>query len=818
MNNAPKKYVKINGVTKLNPEWKRWKDAFGTEGAEQSNKVSKVQINLYASKLTNVAGFGKGISDPFAVVTLLASNPSDQPQIIGKTEVVKNNLSPKWTTSFILDYSLGVSTRINIAILDEIRKGNKAKPMGSALFEIGEILGSRGNVKAKKMKSGGTLFVHAMAAPTEDAGRLILKLQGHKLKNVEGFFSKSDPFVEISAKVNSAGGLTWQPVFRCKHIDNSLNPVWEEMDLNVNKLCQGDRTAPILIAVYDWEKSGKHRSMGSFETNVKALMASVVPDGMGKKVDISKAYSLVKSGKDYGKIVVTGATITGATMSATTQGPQTVIHHLPEPILPPQPPMPAPSYSVNPIRSSSAIPRPGQQPPMASAVPIAAASTAAAVASAVVAGSDQPSYGKLPLGISGSTAVPPPNGGTRPKFVDYLTGGLELQMCVAIDFTGSNGDPRKPGTLHYIHRDGSLNDYEKAITAVGAVVARYDSDQKFPVWGFGAKFRGIINHCFQVGPDPELSGIQGILDGYRRVFRTGLTMSGPTVFAECITKAAQQARAQQAQSAKVGKQSYHILLILTDGAVTDVEHTKRALIEASDAPLSIIIVGIGTADFSTMQFLDDFLSSGNTAGRDICQFVEFHKHQHNRENLTKETLDEVPDQLVDYFYDSQGIMPHPPLSGSKFSVVESDYNPGEDIDIELNFDGGYDGEIFIENPSAGLVDDTKYDTYHQYGGALPVAGAGIAGSGSPPRSSPYNSAPNSPYGRNASPPQTIPGHPNGLQVQQSVPTTMPQVFQVQVPPNGYPGMQLQIQNPFTGQQVMVTVPQGVQAGQTFAVA
>jgi len=50
MNNAPKKYTKVNGVTKLNPEWKRWKEAFG-DGAGDQNKVSKVAINLYAAKL-----------------------------------------------------------------------------------------------------------------------------------------------------------------------------------------------------------------------------------------------------------------------------------------------------------------------------------------------------------------------------------------------------------------------------------------------------------------------------------------------------------------------------------------------------------------------------------------------------------------------------------------------------------------------------------------------------------------------------------------------------------------------------------------------
>jgi hypothetical protein len=71
-----------------------------------------------------------------------------------------------------------------------------------------------------------------------------------------------------------------------------------------------------------------------------------------------------------------------------------------------------------------------------------------------------------------------------PTFLDYINGGTEMQLCVAIDFTGSNGDPRKLGTLHYLSPDGStLNDYERAISATGGIFADNDSDKKFSIWG-----------------------------------------------------------------------------------------------------------------------------------------------------------------------------------------------------------------------------------------------------------------------------------------------------------------------------------------------
>ena len=139
---------------------------------------------------------------------------------------------------------------------------------------------------------------------------------------------------------------------------------------------------------------------------------------------------------------------------------------------------------------------------------------------------------------------------SKPEFVDYLSGGCQISLAVAIDFTASNGDPRQEGTPHYFHPPESKewNDYEKAIFAVGSILAKYDSDQKFPVWGFGAKYNNIVRHCFQCGSEVEVEGVQGIMDAYRGVFRTPLTMSYPTKFTEVIQTAASYARHEQVSS------------------------------------------------------------------------------------------------------------------------------------------------------------------------------------------------------------------------------------------------------------------------------
>jgi len=44
--------------------------------------------------------------------------------------------------------------------------------------------------------------------------------------------------------------------------------------------------------------------------------------------------------------------------------------------------------------------------------------------------------------------------------------------------------------------------------------------------------------------------------------------------------------------------NYFVLLIITDGVITDMPQTVEAIVNASLLPMSIIIVGVGQADFS----------------------------------------------------------------------------------------------------------------------------------------------------------------------------------------------------------------------------
>ncbi|TKS88028.1 Copine-3 [Collichthys lucidus] len=239
-------------------------------------------------------------------------------------------------------------------------------------------------------------------------------------------------------------------------------------------------------------------------------------------------------------------------------------------------------------------------------------------------------------------------------FLDYIMGGCQINFTIAIDFTGSNGDPRTPQSLHYINPEG-YNEYLSAIWAVGNVIQDYDSNKMFPVFGFGAQVPPTwqVSHEFPINFNPAspfCAGIEGVVQAYQQCLPQ-LKLWGPTNFSPVINHAACFAR--QALRQNVASQ-YYVLLIITDGVITDMDQTRTAIVEASRLPMSIIIVGVGGADFTAMEFLDSddkLLSSprGDVASRDIVQFVPFREFQGNSVALAQSVLAELPDQVSSFF-------------------------------------------------------------------------------------------------------------------------------------------------------------------------
>jgi hypothetical protein len=241
---------------------------------------------------------------------------------------------------------------------------------------------------------------------------------------------------------------------------------------------------------------------------------------------------------------------------------------------------------------------------------------------------------------------------------------MQINLEIAIDYTKSNKPPNDPSSNHYINGYG-LNDYEKAIKACCDVLARYDADQLFPVYGFGGipymlngRPNNKVSHCFNINfqDNAEIHGIDNILSTYRESLLK-VELSGNTKFSFFLNKVISNINKDLKYRRK--ENHYYILLILTDGVVNDLKDTIDLIVEASSLPLSIVIVGIGNEDFSFMEQLDGdenplTNSQGVQRKRDIVQFIKFNNFKKNNAlnigtDFAEEVLKEIPTQIDEYY-------------------------------------------------------------------------------------------------------------------------------------------------------------------------
>jgi hypothetical protein len=257
-------------------------------------------------------------------------------------------------------------------------------------------------------------------------------------------------------------------------------------------------------------------------------------------------------------------------------------------------------------------------------------------------------------------------------FFDYINKGIRIGLDIGIDFTGSNGPPDEPDSLHYWGENNQLNPYERAIMSCGKILANYDYDQLFPVYGFGAIIKGQrkASMCFNINfqDDPNIKYVENIIKNYHNCFDK-IYLSGPTHFAPIINKIIEEIKRID------DVYEYHVLMILTDGMIEDMEETIDALVEGSFYPLSVIIVGIGNKDddFEKMKKLDGdeipiISRKGIKRQRDLVQFVPFSKFEGDETKLSQEVLDEIPRQIIE-FYTLNFIYPDS-INNNKKSIKE----------------------------------------------------------------------------------------------------------------------------------------------------
>ncbi|KAM9839448.1 copine-3-like isoform 2-T2 [Aulostomus maculatus] len=525
--------------------------AVGNPGPRVNDCVTKVALSISCENLLDMDVFSK--SDPMCVLHM--STTGSHWVEVGRTETIQNCLSPKFSKTFVIDYYFEMVQKMRFEVYDidsEIGSLQDADFLGQLDCTLGQIVSARRLTKPlvqKDSRPAGKGTMTILAEERTDSRVVEFEVAGRKLDKKD-FFGKSDPFLEFYRATETG----WQMAHRTEVVKYNVNPVWRPFRIPMQALCGGDVEKSIKIDCYDYNSSGSHNLIGSFQTTLCQIQQASQTFAAEFECINSKKKQKKKGYKNSGIIIIKHC--------------KTVKEY---------------------------------------------------------------------------------------TFLDYIFGGCQINFTIAIDFTGSNGDPNSPQSLHYINPHG-YNEYLSAIWAVGNVIQDYDSDKMFPVFGFGARIPPTwqVSHEFPINFNPSnpfCEGIEGVVQAYQQCLPQ-VKLYGPTNFSPIINHVAHFGR--QAMQQETASQ-YFVLLIITDGVITDMDDTRSAIVNASSLPMSIIIVGVGGADFSAMEFLDGDdgnlrSATGQAAMRDIVQFVPFRQFQNaGTAALAQSVLAELPDQVASFF-------------------------------------------------------------------------------------------------------------------------------------------------------------------------
>ena len=258
-----------------------------------------------------------------------------------------------------------------------------------------------------------------------------------------------------------------------------------------------------------------------------------------------------------------------------------------------------------------------------------------------------------------------------PSMLQFISGGCRMDLMFAIDCTITNGDWRDEDSQHF-HSSTWLNDYQAAIHKIATIFGAFEGEKDYAMWGYGAKINGQqVQQPFLMGE--KLKDADALIEAYDRNFAHDNTAFdlGDNGYLKPVIQAGMYRAIKNNQIS----QCYSTLIILTTGEVSDVVDAIDVICAAAeDAPLSIVIIGVGNDDF---QFVDLLMGYGDESGklrhsngvpitRELVNFVTFQEFNGNASQVVVESLREIPEQFVQFFTNS-GIKPLPPLPPPDFS-------------------------------------------------------------------------------------------------------------------------------------------------------
>jgi len=525
--------------------------------------------------------------------------PARHEKELGRTEVVRGNRDPSFTTTFRLEYKFQEEQHYIVRVYNEdLKYSTDLKEhdfVGGCCFTLGELMGAGGCSVARPLQHGKSFLILIGQEIVETREVLEFRFSGQDLGLLERKKNKvqlakdvAKDVIDTMQKVNITNALekfnlyfrfeklnpedqTWKTVWKSEVVKDNQNPTWGSARLPLQLLCDDDPNTQVKMTIWDWNRFQPDNIVGFVETTVndmvqQSLRGIPVYNVMLEKKRILRGTKLKKAG---------------------------IIKVLKANIL------------------------------------------------------------------------------QIPSMLQFISGGCRMDLMFAIDCTKTNGDWREEESQHF-HSSTWLNDYQAAIHKIATIYGAFDGEKDYAMWGYGAKINGQqVQQPFLMGE--KLKNADALIEAYDRNFAPD--NSAFELGDNGYLKPVVQAGMYRAIKNNQVSQCYSTLVVLTTGEVNDVVDAIDVICAAAeDAPLSIVIIGVGNDDF---QFVDLLLGYGDESGklrhsngvpinREVVNFVTFQEFNGNASQVVVESLREIPEQFVQFFTNS-GIKPLPPLPPPDFS-------------------------------------------------------------------------------------------------------------------------------------------------------
>ncbi len=187
----------------------------------------------------------------------------------------------------------------------------------------------------------------------------------------------------------------------------------------------------------------------------------------------------------------------------------------------------------------------------------------------------------------------------------------DTDLMVGIDATKSNetSGAKSFGGLP-LHFLGQKDNPYATILRIATRFFKLDNNGNFPMHYFGSV--EAIN-TGGITPAQYCRSGKSLYNMYKDTIGSQ-TLSGPTTFVPLIREAMNAVRTSK---------RFHVLMIITDGAVSDVQEHYDILVEASNYPLGIVCIGVGDGPWDQMDKFDN--EKPKNCKFDNFQFVSYNQ-------------------------------------------------------------------------------------------------------------------------------------------------------------------------------------------------